>query len=82
MPSEASRPVSYLWRNGKSEGNVSLNHVLTGLAKGHKAMECENLRKLDYSSVPDKTVEEAWADIKAASEERDVDDFRAVRAQV
>lgn len=39
-------------------------------------LDCKANRKLDRSNVADKSPEEAWADIKKASDERDIDDFR------
>lgn len=32
--------------------------------------------------VPDRTVEEAWAEMKKASDERDIDDLRDVRSLI
>lgn len=43
---------------------------------GHKTLDCKENRKLDRSQVADKSPEEAWADMKKASDERDIDDFR------
>ncbi|KAF2139286.1 uncharacterized protein K452DRAFT_74849 [Aplosporella prunicola CBS 121167] len=47
--------------------------------EGHQATECKENRAMDYSSIPDKTDEEAWEDLKKADENKDLDDFREVR---
>lgn len=39
-------------------------------------MDCENPRKIDYSGVEDVAAEVAWAQIKAAAEDRDLDDVK------
>ncbi|KAI9791694.1 MAG: hypothetical protein M1835_000129 [Candelina submexicana] len=44
--------------------------------EGHKTLECKNNRALDLSGIPNKTPEEAFEMLKAADEERDLDDFR------
>ncbi|KAI9712218.1 MAG: hypothetical protein M1812_006953 [Candelaria pacifica] len=44
--------------------------------EGHKTLECKNNRALDLSGIPDKTPEEAFGMLKAADEDRDLDDFR------
>ena len=46
---------------------------------GHKTMDCTENRKLDQHHIPDKLPEEAWAILKTASDERDLEDFRDVR---
>lgn len=41
-------------------------------------MECTENRKFDLNSVPDKLPEEAWAALKKASDEKDLEEFREV----
>lgn len=41
-------------------------------------MECTENRKFDLNNVPDKLPEEAWAALKKASNEKDLEDFREV----
>lgn len=41
-------------------------------------MECTENRKFDLNGVADKLPEEAWAALKKASEERDLEEFREV----
>ncbi|GFF62378.1 DNA-binding protein HEXBP [Aspergillus lentulus] len=43
---------------------------------GHKTIECTENRKFDLNDIPDKLPEEAWAALKKASDERDLEDFR------
>ncbi|EKV07127.1 Zinc knuckle transcription factor (CnjB), putative [Penicillium digitatum PHI26] len=45
-------------------------------AQGHKTMECKENRKFDLNLVADMLPHEAWAAMKKASDERDLDDFR------
>ncbi|OQE96734.1 hypothetical protein PENNAL_c0001G00878 [Penicillium nalgiovense] len=45
-------------------------------AEGHKTMECKENRKFDLNLVADMLPHEAWAAMKKASDERDLDDFR------
>lgn len=42
------------------------------------AKDCKENRKFDTSGIPDMTPEEAWAKLKEANDERDLDDFREV----
>jgi hypothetical protein len=42
-------------------------------------MECKENRKFDLHDIPDKLPEEAWAILKKASDEKDLEDFREVR---
>lgn len=44
-------------------------------------MECIENRKFDLNGVPDKLPEEAWATLKNASDERDLEEFREVSIQ-
>jgi len=44
--------------------------------EGHYARDCKAPRKIDRSSFPDMTTEEAWAVILAAIKERDIDDIK------
>ncbi|KMU75952.1 hypothetical protein CISG_05437 [Coccidioides immitis RMSCC 3703] len=44
--------------------------------KGHKTKDCTENRKFDQHDIPDKMPEEAWAILKKASDERDLEDFR------
>jgi len=48
------------------------------LQEGHARAECKNNRTMDWSDTPTKTPEEAWALLKAASDERDLFDFKEV----
>ncbi|KAM0117051.1 hypothetical protein ACP6JC_006374 [Aspergillus fumigatus] len=45
-------------------------------SEGHKTIECTENRKFDLNDIPDKLPEEAWAALKKASNERDLEDFR------
>lgn len=42
----------------------------------HDTLECKNPKKIDNSSVPDMSEQEAWALIKEASDDLDVGDFK------
>ncbi|EER45443.1 zinc knuckle transcription factor [Histoplasma capsulatum var. duboisii H88] len=44
--------------------------------EGHKTMDCTQNRKFDQHHIPDKLPEEAWAILKKASDEKDLEDFR------
>ncbi|EED17718.1 zinc knuckle transcription factor (CnjB), putative [Talaromyces stipitatus ATCC 10500] len=44
--------------------------------EGHKIAECKENRQFDLNCVADETPEQAWAMIKKADAERDLDDFR------
>ncbi|RKF55055.1 hypothetical protein GcC1_206031 [Golovinomyces cichoracearum] len=44
--------------------------------EGHEAFGCENPRKINRDHVKDMTGEEAWALMKTAIEERDLDDLK------
>jgi hypothetical protein len=39
---------------------------------------CENVKVMDLSHVPDKTVAEAWVMLKQASDEREIGEFKEV----
>lgn len=41
-------------------------------------MDCTQNRKFDQHHIPDKLPEEAWAILKKASDEKDLEDFRDV----
>lgn len=45
---------------------------------GHLAKDCKENRKFDTDNIPDMSAEEAWAEMKKASDEKDLDDFRKV----
>jgi hypothetical protein len=45
---------------------------------GHKTVDCKDNRKFDRNDVPDKLPAEAWAELKQADKERDLNDFREV----
>lgn len=45
---------------------------------GHMAKDCKENRQFDKSGIPDMTPEEAWAKLKHANNDRDLDDFREV----
>lgn len=42
-------------------------------------MDCTENRKFEQHHIPDKVPEEAWAIMKKACKERDLEDFRDVR---
>lgn len=42
------------------------------------AKDCKENRQFDKSGIPDMTPEEAWAKLKHANNDRDLDDFREV----
>jgi hypothetical protein len=44
-------------------------------------MDCTENRKLDQNDIADKLPEEAWAMMKKASDEKDLDEFRDVSFQ-
>ncbi|KAJ5606305.1 hypothetical protein N7510_009086 [Penicillium lagena] len=44
--------------------------------EGHKTQDCTNPRKFDLNLVADKVPTEAWALMKQASNERDLEEFR------
>lgn len=66
--------------NCAEEGSYILLIDLTFLTKyswvGHIALECKNPRKIDRSNIPDVAAEVAWAELKVASEGRDLDDIK------
>lgn len=41
-------------------------------------MECTENRKFDLNGIPDKLPEEAWAAMKAASDSKDLGEYREV----
>ena len=43
---------------------------------GHEILDCKNPRKINRSHIPDTPAEVAWAEMKEASAERDLDDFK------
>ena len=45
---------------------------------GHMSNVCTKNRKIDDSGIKDMTPEEAWAALKAADAEQDLDDIRDV----
>lgn len=71
-------------KNCKVEGKSNDNTAVRRFAEltsntGHKTIDCSENRKLEQHRVPDKVPEEAWAILKKASAERDLEDFRDVR---
>lgn len=46
---------------------------------GHKTSDCKENRKFDRNDIRDETPEDAWAELKKADKERDLEDFREVR---
>lgn len=46
---------------------------------GHVALECKNPHALDWTGVADMSPDDAWAALKKADDERDLDDFRQVK---
>lgn len=60
--------------------HTRLNDSTNGTSTiGHTAKDCKEPRKFDLDNIPDKLPEEAWADMKAASDARDIATFREVR---
>ena len=47
---------------------------------GHQASECTENRVFDTSGIADMAAEDAWEALQKADEDRDLDDFREVRA--
>jgi hypothetical protein len=45
---------------------------------GHLAKDCKENRKFDLNHIADRLPEEAWAMMKQATDEKDMDDFREV----
>ncbi|KKY21579.1 putative zinc knuckle transcription factor [Phaeomoniella chlamydospora] len=67
--------AKYLLSHSKAE--CPKPRVFKGTCKiCHEAKDCENKRHMDKNHIPDKTVDEALAMLKAASEDRDLDDFK------
>ncbi|PYI12316.1 hypothetical protein BO78DRAFT_434684 [Aspergillus sclerotiicarbonarius CBS 121057] len=46
------------------------------VCKNCKMEDCKDNRRFDLNHIPDKLPEEAWAVLKKASDERDLEDFR------
>ncbi|PCG91900.1 Zinc finger, CCHC-type [Penicillium occitanis (nom. inval.)] len=44
--------------------------------EGHKTSDCKENRKFDLNDVRDETPEDAWAELKKADKERNLEDFR------
>ena len=65
-------------KNCGQEGTLSAtelqHHPLTRL--GHIRQNCDNARKMNHDHVADVTPEVAWAKIKQAAAERDIDDAK------
>ena len=53
--------------------------IANGELQGHKTSDCKENRKFDLNDIPDETPDQAWASLKKADAERDLEDFRAVR---
>lgn len=49
------------------------------MVSGHVAKDCTENRKFDLTNVPDLLAEDAWAAMKQADNERDIDDLREVK---
>jgi len=45
---------------------------------GHTVKDCTKNRQFDLNNVPDKLPEEAWANMKKASDDKDIQEFREV----
>lgn len=58
--------------------NVALINIRLTSSTGHRTMECTENRKFDLNGIPDKLPEEAWAAMKAASDDKDLGEFREV----
>jgi hypothetical protein len=61
------------------QGLTLAGGMLIACSAGHQTMECKENRKFDLNHIADKLPEEAWALMKKASIERDLEDFREVR---
>lgn len=46
------------------------------ICPGHTITQCKNPRKIDRSNLSNMEIEEAWARIKRAVQERDIDDIK------
>jgi hypothetical protein len=46
------------------------------LQEVHETLGCENAKVMDLSHVPEKTIAEAWAMLKQASDEREIGEFK------
>lgn len=60
-------------------------HIITyrlflTMSPGHQTVECTANRVFDTSLVADRSADDAWVALEKADEERDLDDFREVRA--
>lgn len=45
---------------------------------GHLTKDCKENRKFDTDAIPDMSAEDAWVEMKKASDEQDLDEFRKV----
>ena len=70
--STASKKVIYPYRRRA--------RLKVTLSSGHQTSDCTANRVFDTSDVADMSAEDAWAALQAADKERDLDDFRQVRA--
>jgi hypothetical protein len=46
------------------------------LQEGHETLECTNAKVINLDHVADMSPDEAWALLKTASDEKDLDDFK------
>ena len=58
----------------------SLPPLFLTLPPGHQTSECKANRVFDTSHLRDMSAEDAWVALHKADEERDLEDFREVRA--
>ena len=54
--------------------------LVVTLSLGHQTSDCTANRVFDNSHVADMSAEDAWAALQTADNERDLDEFRQVRA--
>lgn len=57
-----------------------LHRLFLTLPSGHQTSDCKANRVFDTSRVADMSAEDAWDALQKADEDRDLDDFREVRA--
>ena len=62
-----------------AQGWLVLSYVVVADERiGHRTLECTENRKFDLNNIPDKLPEEAWAALKKASDQKDLEEFREV----
>ena len=61
---------------GRYVGRRSSKVPSTNATTGHVALDCNNPKVVDNARVAEKSEDEAWALLKAASDDRDIGDFK------